>query len=92
MAGLESEDVDYLLDELAIAEDHLDRVAATAAAHAAILAEVPVSNLMTPAWHVGLSDRVKDYEAWGSDYYVIRADTFIPGGCCTHADTDGQWK
>ena len=39
--------------------------------------EVPVSNLVTPFWHVGLSDRMKDYEPWGSDYYVIRSDLFV---------------
>lgn len=33
-----------------------------------------MSNLVTPEWHVGLSDRLKTYEPWGSDYYVIRAD------------------
>jgi hypothetical protein len=36
---------------------------------------------MTTAWHVGLSDRVVDeYTPWGSDYYVIRADTFLGMG------------
>jgi hypothetical protein len=39
---------------------------ATADAHAAILAEQAVSNLLTPAWHVGLSDRMEEYEPWGS--------------------------
>jgi len=33
-----------------------------------------VSYLLTPAWHVGLSSRLVGYEAWGSDYYIIRAD------------------
>ena len=76
-AGFSSAGVDSLLDALSIAEEHEARVAATADAHAAILAEVPVSNLVTPAWHVGLSDRMEDYKPWGSDYYVIRADLFV---------------
>ena len=53
------------------------RVKATADVHAAIVAEAPVSNLVTPSWHVGLSDRVKDYKPYGSDYYVVRADLFV---------------
>ena len=53
------------------------RVKATAEVHAAIVAEAPVSNLVTPSWHVGLSDRVKDYKPYGSDYYVVRADLFV---------------
>lgn len=42
-----------------------------------ILQEVPVSNLVTPFWHVGLSQRVADYEPRGSDYYVIRSDLAV---------------
>jgi len=40
---------------------------------------MPVSNLVTPYWHVGLSDRMKcmGYEPWGADYYVIRSDEFL---------------
>ena len=52
MAHLNSSTVDSLLDELDGLSDHTERVAATADAHAAILAEFPVSNLVTPAWHV----------------------------------------
>jgi len=46
-----------------------------------------VSNLVTPYWHVGLSQRMSTYQPWGSDYYVIRPDLFVaqapgvpPGG------------
>lgn len=73
-AGLESDTIDDLLDELQSATTKSDRVAKAAAVHDQILAEVPVSNLVTPEWHVGLSDRLKTYEPWGSDYYIIRAD------------------
>ena len=78
-ARLASATVDAKLDALADKEDHAARVTATADAHAAILAEQAVSNLVTPEWHVSLSDRMVDYnyEPWGSDYYVIRADLFV---------------
>lgn len=77
-AGLQSATVDLELDTLSIMEDHASRVRQTAQTQAAILADVPVSNLVTPIWHVGLSDRAIDvYEPYGSDYYVIRGDTFL---------------
>ncbi|QDZ25283.1 hypothetical protein A3770_16p78010 [Chloropicon primus] len=74
MGCFNSTTVQEILDELSTVEDHGARVNATANAQAAILQEVPVSNLVTPAWHIGLSKRMKDYVPWGSDYYVIRAD------------------
>ena len=73
-ANLNSSTVDNLLDQLSTADDHDQRVLLTAAVQEAIHNEVPVSNLVTPYWHVSLSDRVADYVPWGSDYYVIRAD------------------
>ena len=36
-----------------------------------------LSHLVTPEWHVGLSERMEDYQPWGSDYYVIRPDLFV---------------
>lgn len=77
-ADLKSDTVDSLLDSLSLAEDHGARVLLSEAVQKAILDEVPVSNLVTPFWHVGLSDRMADYEPWGSDYYVIRSDLYIP--------------
>jgi len=74
-AGLSSSAIDRQLDDLAGTESHTERVTTALAAHNAILAEVPVSNLMTPSWHVGLSARLSSYDPWGSDYYVVRADT-----------------
>ena len=76
--NLQSSTVDSHLDTLSVAEDHSERVLLSEAAQKAIHDEVPVSNLVTPFWHVGLSDRMKDYEPWGSDYYVIRADLYAP--------------
>jgi peptide/nickel transport system substrate-binding protein len=35
---------------------------------------VPVVYLVSPEWHVGLSERLAGYEPWGSDYHVLRAD------------------
>lgn len=63
-ANLVSDSVDTMLDSLSLAEDHQERVTLTASTQQEILSEVPVSNLVTPYWHVSLSDRVADYEPW----------------------------
>ena len=75
-AGLNDSVVDSLLDTLSQTEEHSARITACKAAHSEILSNVPVSNLVTPAWHVGLSTRMANYKPWGSDYYVIRADFY----------------
>jgi len=87
-AGLTSDAVDGHLDSLSLAEEHNERVALSQVAQKAILDEVPVSNLVTPFWHVGLSDRMADYEPWGSDYYVIRSDVFIEGSSTEVSPTE----
>jgi len=71
--------VDAKLDALSVAEGESARVAATAEAHAAILAEQPVSHLVTPSWHYSLSDRMvtEGYTAYGADYYIIHAEMFL---------------
>ncbi|KAL7545087.1 hypothetical protein ACHAWF_008448 [Thalassiosira exigua] len=89
-ANLASEDVDEKLDALSIAEGD-DRVLRSEDAHEAILRRQPVSNLVTPFWHVGLSDRMSDYKPYGADYYVIRSDLFVKAtdtGRDQDADTD----
>jgi peptide/nickel transport system substrate-binding protein len=76
-ALVDSPEIEALIDALSHAEAG-DRVPATALAHQAIIDLVPVSALMTPMWHVGLSQRLSSYEPWGSDYYMIRADFGLP--------------
>ena len=77
--GWSSAAVDAKLDALNVAEGESARVAATAEAHAAILAEQPVSHLVTPSWHYSLSDRMvtEGYTAYGADYYIIHAEMFV---------------
>ena len=64
-AGLNDSVVDSLLDTLSQTEEHSARITACKAAHIEILSNVPVSNLVTPAWHVGLSTRMANYKPWG---------------------------
>jgi len=77
-AGLNSPEIDSVIDALSHAESGDIRVQASAAAHKAILDQVPVSILYTPSWHVGLGSRMTDYEPYGSDYYVVNANFGLP--------------
>jgi hypothetical protein len=74
-AAVNSATIDGLLDDLALA-GHANnaRINAASAAHSQILGEVAVSNLVTPMWHIGVSKCLSEYDPWGADYYVIRAD------------------
>lgn len=65
---------DAVLERLGAEADPAARAALAREAQAIIAYGAPVAFLLTPEWHVGLSERLADYEPWGSDYYVIRAD------------------
>ncbi|MEM9106070.1 MAG: ABC transporter substrate-binding protein [Pseudomonadota bacterium] len=67
-------DYDGVLSQLRAASDPKERVELARKAQELITKGAPVSFLVTPQWHVGLSGRLKSYEPWGSDYYVIRPD------------------
>jgi peptide/nickel transport system substrate-binding protein len=72
--GYSSARFDALLDQLASVSDPARRVEMAREAQAILAEDAPVSFLLTPTWHVGLSERLKHYEPWGSDYYIIRPD------------------
>merc|ERR1719161_2388731 len=77
ISGINSVEIDGLLDKVALATEHSDRLVAVEAAHTAILNQYPVSILVTPHWHVGLSSRLSSYEPYGADYYIIHPDLFV---------------
>ena len=65
---------DSLIAELRAEGNPQARIDLALRAQEMIAAEAPVSFLVTPEWHVGLSPALAGYEPWGSDYYVIRPD------------------
>ncbi|CDZ32461.1 Peptide/opine/nickel uptake ABC transporter, PepT family, substrate-binding protein [Neorhizobium galegae bv. officinalis] len=69
-----SPDFDAILDRFATEGDPAKRVAIALDAQQKIFADAPASFLVSPVWYVGLSKRLKNYEPWGSDYHVLRAD------------------
>jgi peptide/nickel transport system substrate-binding protein len=73
-AGWSDPAFDAILAELSAEGDPARRADLARAAQALVAEGAPVAFLMTPSWHVGLSERLARYEPWGSDYYVIRDD------------------
>lgn len=63
-----------ILSDLSAEGDPARRADLARAAQAVVAEAAPVAFLLTPEWHVGLSERMATYRPWGSDYYVIRDD------------------
>lgn len=76
-SGWSNADYDALIAELRAEGDPQARIDLALDAQKLIAAEAPVSFLVTPEWHVGLSPALAGYEPWGSDYYVIRSDLMV---------------
>jgi peptide/nickel transport system substrate-binding protein len=73
-SGYASPEFDALVDRLAIEDKSARRDEIAIEAQQRLFSDVPISFLIAPEWFVGLSQRLKDYEPWGSDYHVLRAD------------------
>ncbi|MGE6786625.1 ABC transporter substrate-binding protein [Ensifer adhaerens] len=69
-----SPDFDAILDRFGSEGHGAKRSAIALDAQAKLFADVPASFLVSPVWYVGVSKRLENYEPWGSDYYVLRAD------------------
>lgn len=65
---------DAILDRFAKESNPDARIAIASDAQEYLFKDVPVSFLVSPVWYVGMSERLKNYEPWGSDYHVLRAD------------------
>lgn len=69
-----SPEFDAILDRFATAGDGEKRTEIALDAQAKLFEDVPVSFLVSPDWYVGTSKRLENYQPWGSDYHVLRAD------------------
>ena len=69
-----SPDFDAILDRFAASGDAGERAAIALDAQAKLFVDAPAAFLVSPVWYVGVSKRLQNYEPWGSDYYVLRAD------------------
>lgn len=94
-ANINSSLIDAKLDTLSSAAPGTARIAASKAAETQIQAEVPVSNLVTPFWHVSLSERMRTYTPFGSDYHVVRSDLLVsppPPPVAAQGQTSGAYR
>ena len=66
--------LDTVLDELSQTSPLKKRAALALKAQEILFLDAPALFLVSPEWHVGLSQKLSAYEPWGSDYYIIRAD------------------
>jgi peptide/nickel transport system substrate-binding protein len=65
---------DAILEKFVASGDSAERIAIALEAQEKLFHNAPVSFLISPEWHVGVSKRLAKYEPWGSDYHVLRAD------------------
>jgi len=73
-AHYSSSEFDAIIDKFLTAEDRAERTRIGLEAQAKLFEDVPVSFLVSPVWYVGLSKRLENYQPWGSDYHILRAD------------------
>lgn len=73
-ARYDSEEFDNIIAGFATSGDAEQRAEIALDAQQKLFEDVPITFLVSPAWHVGVSERLVDYEPWGSDYHVIRPD------------------
>lgn len=65
---------DTIIDGFASETDMAKRVDIARLAQEKLFEDVPASFLVSLVWTVGLSKRLENYQPWGSDYHVLRAD------------------
>lgn len=66
-----NEEVDKLIDELGVTTDLAKRDELSKEIQAKIYEDLPILYTVDPHWFVMLSDKVKGYEIWNGDYFVI---------------------
>lgn len=73
-ARYRSDEFDAIIAGFSTSGDIERRAGIALDAQQKLFEDVPVTFLVSPAWHVGVSERLSGYEPWGSDYHVIRPD------------------
>jgi peptide/nickel transport system substrate-binding protein len=72
--GYSNPTLDKVIDRFATEADPQKRAATAAEAETIVFKDAPILYLVSPDWFVGVSKRLADYQPWGSDYHVLRAD------------------
>ncbi|WP_245417924.1 ABC transporter substrate-binding protein [Cohaesibacter celericrescens] len=69
-----SKEFDAIVAKFATTSDGARRNELAKQAQSQLFEDVPISFLVSPVWYVGLSKRLENYQPWGSDYHVLRAE------------------
>ena len=75
--GYSSKEFEDVMKKLDATGDQQEMIKLAVEAQDILKKDRPVLFLVDPVWYVGLSDKVKDYEVWGADYYIVRADLTV---------------
>ena len=71
--GYSNPKVDKLLDQFGSEKDQAKRNEIAQEIQHIIYEDAPVLFLVDPEWHIAVSDKLKDYEPYGGDYYIVNA-------------------
>lgn len=69
-----SEKVDALLDEMGTLQAGEEKDALAKQVQQIVSEDLPVIYLVDPQWHIAVSDKLKDYEPYNGDYYIVNAE------------------
>lgn len=72
-AGYSNDEVNELLEKMGEAEPGTERDQLSKDVQAIVAEDLPIIYLVDPQWHVALSERVKDYQPYCGDYYIVNA-------------------
>jgi len=72
--GYSNPELDKVIDKFGTEADALKRAQIASEAEDFVFKDAPILYLVSPSWYVGVSKRLENYQPWGSDYHVLRAD------------------
>ncbi len=71
--GYSNSAVDALLDKMGKEKDRNVRNKLAQEVQHILYEDAPALFLVDPDWHIAVSDKIKDYEPYGGDYYIVNA-------------------
>ena len=69
-----NEKVDALLDEMGTLQAGEEKDELAKQVQQIVSEDLPVLYLVDPQWHIAVSDKLKNYEPYNGDYYIVNAE------------------
>lgn len=66
-----SDELNEILDEMGTVEQGSELDMLAVKAQSVIYNDLPVFYLIDPQWHIAVSEKLKDYQPYGGDYYIV---------------------